>query len=302
MVRDADGNSQCASSGRIRNDGAVGTLGSGSALAGVVGTDGSLFSKQDMQDYRRLDGNLVGAPAVVAVPTASGTRVPLFIGVGTDHRMYVRSATAPWRDLVSGVDGCWDNPAAAVTGDGAGGYVLTVACKGGDTSLYSWQTPVTSSALPIITTPFTFLSGELGSGPAVASVNGTLTYFAVASANHFVYSRTATTPYVQTQAQCSGHAAAAGSGSVAYVACQGMDGALYFSRNSGAGWTAYRSAGGRLIDGPGIALTATGAVVYVEGTDSAMYHTVVDASNDVASGFVADGGRLRYGAGAAALR
>jgi hypothetical protein len=274
----------------------------GDSIAAVVGGDSALYDQVIGNPYQGLSGGLIAAPAVVAIPAANGEPVPLFIALAGDHRLYVRSLDAPWQDLLPGTAmGCFDNPGAAVTGTNP--YVLTVTCVGGDRALYYWEGPVTSSGLPAFPgpAPVHALGGGLLAGAAVAPVGGVLTFFAE-GADHFIYTKTAGGQYTNIRATCNGHPAAAAAGADTFFACQGLDGALYYSRNAGgAGWGPYRSAGGQIIDGPGLALNPLGATVYVEGGNGQLYHSIVSLDGGSATGYVPDGGGIRFGAAAAGL-
>jgi hypothetical protein len=94
---------------------------------------------------------------------------------------------------------------------------------------------------------------------------------------------------------CIGHPAMATFGTTTYFACHGTDGALWYSTNSGSGWTSSQSLGGQLVDGVGVAATAAGPVFFGEGTDGAVYH------RSLTSGWTLDGGQAKMGVGACAL-
>ena len=269
-----------------------------SALLAVTGGGGAPYSRQDAQPYASLGGQLLGAPAVVAVPAASGA-VPsaLYVGIGADHDVYVRDTTRAWQALTARPVYCIDSPGALVTGT-PGNLTLTVACEGGDRALYEAQAQLTTAALPLVTS-WTGLGGVLGAGPAVVSINGKVTFF-VTGGDGVVYQRDATSAYFAMPYSCVGHPAVASQGSVVYFACDGNDGALWYAVNAGLGWPAATSAGGAVTGGPGIAAATNQAAVYVEGTGGAVYHIIVSTSG-AAGPFVADGGAVQGGAGAAAL-
>ena len=268
-----------------------------SSLVAVTGTDNALWVKQDGGSLTSLGGALSAAPAVVFVPVGNGQPpVPVYLGVASDHRVWVRMPALGWQ-LLSSTAQCLDNVAAAVSGP-VGGTTLTVACQGTDHALYYAQTSVAPTSLPSIGS-WTGLGGILTAGPAVASVGGTITFF-VTGLGGALFSRTVTTGYVPiVGAMCSGHPAAAMLGSTAYLACQGGDHALWYSVNTGSGWGAFQSAGGQIQDGPGIAATASSVTMFVTGTNGVLYHTTIPPGGGTATPFVSDGGALLYGTGAA---
>src|SRR5205085_5638866 len=99
---------------------------------------------------------------------------------------------------------------------------------------------------------------------------------------------------------CNGHPAVATAGSTSTFACHGTDDAAWFATNGGGGWGAARSAGGSLVDGPGVAATSTGALLVIEGGDNGMWQSFIPPGGNP-TGWVGDAGALRQGAGAAGL-
>jgi hypothetical protein len=89
-------------------------------------------------------------------------------------------------------------------------------------------------------------------------------------------------------------------GGTSYLACHGWDDALWYGTNTGGGWSAPRSAGGGIIDGPGIAATSAGATYFVEGLDKALWQTYLPAGGTM-GGYSDDGGGIQFGVGAAGL-
>lgn len=269
-----------------------------SASLGVVGASGNSWAKNDGGSWAGLGGVLISAPAVVAVPAAGGEPTALYIGVGSDHNLYVRSATQGWQTLSSSPVSCLDTPGATVTTSG-GVSTLTVACEGTDHALWFAHGTATSGSLPTVT-GWQGLGGTLSAGPAVAQVGGALT-FMVVGGNGSVFSRTTTTGYTATGWGCTAHPALASYRGNAYFACHGGDGALWYAVNAGSGWTQPRSAGGSILDGPAIAATPAEVVIYVEGTDHAVYHTTISPGGGPAMPYVADGGSIQFGTGATTL-
>ena len=269
-----------------------------SALLAVTGIDGQLWTRQDSQPFVSFGGQLVGAPAVVAMPGSSGTvPTPLFLGIGTDRNVYVRTATKAWQPLSTTPVACIDSLGALVT-TSSGTQTLTVACEGTDAALYYAQATLVSSALPVVTR-WTNLGGVLSAGPAVAAPGGRVTFYVVGS-NGLVYVRDTTSNYVAMSYRCQGHPAVAIQGSNQYFACDGSDGALWYAINTGVGWPAATSAGGVVTGGPGIAAATNQAELYAEGSNGGVYHIVLTPGG-TATAYLSDGGGVQGGTAAAGL-
>ena len=259
---------------------------------GVVGTDNGLWVLHSgSAGFVSDSGILLGAPAVVAIPQSSGPAVPLYIATGSDHGLWVRNDSHGWQSFGGAPIYCIDNPGAAVI---AG--TLYVACQGQDHALWHGETPApTGTNLPSLDpNGWQSLGGLLSAGPAVSSVAGTPTYFVVGTDQH-VYSRDLSSGFVGYSWTCIGHPAVATSGSTSYFACHGSDNALWYSTNTGSGWSSPQSLGGVLIDGVGLAATSTGPIFFVEGTDQAVYQRTISA------GWTSDGGEVNLGVGGCAL-
>ncbi|MCA1695923.1 MAG: alkaline phosphatase family protein, partial [Actinobacteria bacterium] len=243
---------------------------------GVRGTDGALWVNRGNY-YEARGGQLLDAPALAVVNGAMA-----YVVVGTDHQLYIRSDAETWRRLSSSYTYCNANPAITVNGT-----TFIVACKGGDGALWVSQTGLTGSGLPVVG-GFSSLGGRLNAGPAVAVVNNELT-FLVTGTDQRVSVRTLTAGYSGTSWFCVGHPAVASNGGQAYFACNGTDGQLWYSQNSGSGWGGTFPAGGRVLGGVGIAAGPSAADIYVEGVDYQGWHTVLPR-NGSTSGFNNVGG------------
>jgi hypothetical protein len=125
-------------------------------------------------------------------------------------------------------------------------------------------------------------------------VAGKATYFVIGSDQH-VYARDLLSGFVGYQWSCIGHPALATYNTTSYFACHGTDNALWYSANTGSGWSGPQSLGGSLVGGVGIAATSTGPIFFVEGTDGAVYQRTIS------SGWISDGGVVQLGLAAAAL-
>ena len=152
----------------------------------------------DAQGYTGLGGALAAAPAVTAIPSSSGgLQAPLYIGVGTDHNVYLRNNSAGWHALSSTPLSCLDSVGATVTG-AAGNSMLTVACEGSDQALWYAQGAVTTTGLPNLSS-WQSLGGVLTAGPAVAAVGGAVTFF-VDAGGGALFSRNVSTGWVALSA------------------------------------------------------------------------------------------------------
>ena len=261
-------------------------------VAGAAGTDGALYVLRSWSaGWVSLGGGLLGAPAVVSIPQVSGPGAALYVVTGTDHNLYVRNDANGWQALTTSPLYCIDSPAGVVISG-----TLYVACQGADHALWQAQAPAPSgTSLPVLSaSAWNTLGGTLAAGPAIASVSGTPTYFVLGTDQH-IWVRTLTTGYGQSPWTCVGHPAAASFGSTSYFACHGTDNALWYASNTGSGWNAAQSLGGALTDGVGIAVTSSGPVFFVEGTDGEVWQ------RSGTTGWANDGGHVTYGAGGTAL-
>jgi hypothetical protein len=235
---------------------------------------------------------ITAAPAVVAVPTPDATTpvAPLFFAPGSNGELWMYSVSAGWAPVGPSEAFCIGSPAAVVTGS-----TLTVACEGLNQQLYYNSTTLPASGLPSFTGPWISLGGILSAGPAVAPIDGVLTFFAEGT-NGEVFTNTGA-GYTATPWFCIGHLAAATDAStgITTFGCQGGDHTLWTATNSGTGWSAAQSLGGQLVDGPGIAAASGVTEYFVEGLNGTIWEWTA------ASGWTNLLGNAFGGAGAVAL-
>ncbi|HEV1998377.1 MAG TPA: N-acetylmuramoyl-L-alanine amidase [Candidatus Dormibacteraeota bacterium] len=251
----------------------------------AVGTDCGLWvHRAGSPGFNPLGGTMIGAPAVTTAVSGLG---PLYIGNFSNHNLYVRGGTQDWVPLTGGggTAYCLDNPAAVVTGSS-----LTVACEGRDRGLWTASVALSPGVLPQVS-GWTSAGGTLAAGPAVGVVGGGL-LFAVIGTDSHVWTR-GSAGFSQMSYRCYGHPALASSSSVAYFACHGVDGAVWYATNTGSTWSKARSLAGLVVNGVGIAVTGTGTTFYAEGLDRHAWHRGLTA------GWTTDGGNIAYGAAAA---
>lgn len=280
----------------------------------VTGTDGALWA-EGSAGWFSLGGYLVGAPAVASIPDPSGVNpgLPVFVGVGGDHRLYVRDLSHPWQVLVAGAY-CLNNPAAEVVRpNAASGFELIVGCEGSDAGLWTAGEAVSYGALPGPLPGMQALGGVLGTGPALAEVNplgavntgAALTFFVVGTDQH-IWTRTEETGWQRMPWVCLGHPAASTSLSpthtsqITVFACDGSDGELWMSLNTGAGWSGAQPLGGALNEGPGVAADPQGVYFDAEGTDHGVWQNGFPYGGNP-FGWSSLGGATNYGAATAAL-
>jgi hypothetical protein len=265
------------------------TTSSGTTLA-VEGTNQDLWVKHGTGSWTGLGGILTGAPAVVAMPGGAA----LYIVAGSDHTLWERTDTTGWQGLSSA--NCQDNPAAAVVGT-----VMTVACTGSDHALHYAQATLVGNTLPAAVAPLTSLGGSSNYGPAISVVNGSLTFFVIGTDNHIWY-RTAAQGWASLgTVTCIGHPAASTSGTTSYLACHSStDNAVWYSKNTGSGWSSWASLGGTAVDGPGLAATSSGTTFVMEGSSNVVYQNVLSTTGTT-TGWMSNGGYSLHGAAAGAV-
>jgi kumamolisin len=266
-------------------------------LVAAVGADNTPYEQQDLSGWTSLGGGLIAAPAVVSVPSQTGgVGAPIYIGLGGNHDLYVRTAAQGWRPLDDLPVYCIDNPGATIIGS-----TLTIACQGGDHGLFLVQGPVPAQDVPpsYSRSSWQAAGGILTAGPAVANVPGRgLEVMVVGGSNH-VYEYYAGS-YHASGFLCSGHTALATNPglTLAYFACHALDNSLWWAQTDaahGGNWFGASSLGGLIIDGPAIAATSLGPTFFVEGLDHGLLH------RGQSGGYTYDGGYIQYGTGAAAL-
>ncbi|MFN2450883.1 MAG: hypothetical protein ABR541_00860 [Candidatus Dormibacteria bacterium] len=261
----------------------------------VRGGDAGLWRSDAGAAWAGLGGMLNGAPAVVVVPASSSAAANhLEVVTGGDNRLWVRTDTTTWTQLSSQFTSCRDNPAAALV---PGSRTLTVVCTGGDLATWMASGSIPTAGNPVLN-GWSSLGGLTRSGPALGPVNGHLQVL-VDGTDGQVWQGGAGLPWVATGWRCIGHPALAAAAGISYFGCHGTDGALWYATNSGAGWSAARSAGGALVDGIGIAASGAQAMFAVEGTDGALWYSLVSGTG-AAGPFATLGGRLTQGAAAGA--
>lgn len=252
------------------------------SLAAVTGANGALWYRTATTPWRTLGGRLIGAPAVVAVSGSGGQPSPLFVATGLDHAIWVRSFTTSWHRL-SDPGYCLSGPGASVSGQ-----VLTIACAGGNHAVWFTQ-PAAGSTTNA--RGWQSLGGVVTSAPAIAWIDGQLRVFATGTDGH-AWTRTQSVSWLRTPWVCSGHEAVAVGGGSAYFGCDTTSHTLWIDQLTARGWQPPVDLGGRLLAGPGIAVTSSGPVFYVEGANQGAW------MRSLSRGWVSLGGVVQHGAAA----
>jgi hypothetical protein len=234
-------------------------------VVAVVGPGRNLYveAPQLPSGWQDLGGSLRAAPAVASRPSSDGTVQPLFVAVGRDHALWARDVSDGWQKLASAY--CLDNPAAAVWGSS-----LYVACQGKDHALWYGKATLPAAGLPHITR-LRSLGGRLSAGPAIAPVDGTLTFF-VSGSNRQLYTRGLVGRFTPHALLCYGHPAAAFAEgqNTTFVACDGGDG-LWVMSSAGQEWSPKTLYGGWIADGPAVAVSSQGTTFYAEAPDGGLW-------------------------------
>ncbi|WP_250279748.1 S8 family serine peptidase [Frankia sp. Cppng1_Ct_nod] len=267
-----------------------------------VGVDRTVWAQRSGQAAATsLGGQATSVPTVVQ---ASG-HVTYIVG-GTDGNLWMRGGTDPaWSPLGPPGTRCSGQAAIAV------GSVLHIGCRGSDQKLYVTTVPVDSTGRSARATSWTSYGGQSNAAPAVAVVDGVVTWFvtginAAPAAN--LYRRTATSGWTVLGVRCDGGPGAGGgrdgggtrrTGGPVFLGCRSSSEALVYAA---APFTRFVSAGGKILGVPGFARVMDGiADVFVAGTDAALYSRRLSASAPRDNGWTKLGGVYLLAAGAAGI-
>ncbi len=265
----------------------------------VTASDASVWTSTGYgSSFTGLGGAVVAAPAVTWVPASSSSGANLYVAIGSDHALYIRSQSYNWRALIPGGSYCLGNPAATVSGP-VGLSVLTVGCVAADHTLWFGQTLAAGNgSLPTIYS-MKSLGGTLSGDLAASWAGGSVTFFGTSTSDGRVWTESVLpgNSWTQSPWACTGHPGVGASGQTAYFACEGTDGALWFATNAGFGWAPPLSAGGSILGGVGVAPTSSGATAVVEGVDGTVWQRALTTSG-ASGGWLYDAGHIQYGVGA----
>jgi outer membrane protein assembly factor BamB len=228
--------------------------------------DGSL-QVRDGAGLHDLGGQIIAAPAIANLPRGDGSVAAVFIAVGADHDLWVRSLSAGWRRLDDHPVYCIDNPAAVVRSGS-----LTVACEGDDHALWrgTGMAPSDGSLPQLGSAAWSSLGGYLTAGPA-AYLNraNNVAFLAVGTDSRVWYSTGA--GFTQLAWSCIGHPAMARNGANLTFACTGLDHQGWYDTSSGGSWAGARPLGGYLNDGMGVLMDSSTTSFFAEGSDQQIW-------------------------------
>jgi hypothetical protein len=209
--------------------------------------------------WRGLGGHTRLAPAVVIQPpNSSGQVLPLYIDVGIDRRLRVRTLNRRWQLLASGQH-CSGAPAASTIGS-----ALVVACENTHHQLVIGQTVLSAGRVSAVRWQ-KFKDHALSGALAVVGA-GTQTRVFVIDRSHRLLEHSMTGGYRRLATGCDGSVAAATtpSRSTTYLACRRHNGSVTEWIDRGNGWSRGLKLGGHLLSALGIAATGAGPVVFGE--------------------------------------
>lgn len=272
-------------------------------IVAAVGLDGQLWvsglTGSAGSSWQQLGGRLVDAAPIVV----RGAFEVYFLGLGTDHNVWIRTPDQGWRPY--GPDGTWcEGPGAAAVSD-----TFAVACRGADGAAWIASTllPLAPDVVPTARGPesvgWRSLGGRIPFGAAVTGYQPGQQQPEVAvvavGEDGTPWFHTPSTGWRQFSAEiCSG--ALAASPAFQAFACAAPDGQLkVFHPRTGTGATLL---GGHIVGRPGVAVFGSGQVDYfVLGTDDAVWLTRQRATGGQ-DPYIQTNGRGRYGLSAVAPR
>jgi hypothetical protein len=243
--------------------------------------------------FTPLGGSGRSAPTLIV----HQKRVLVVVG-GGDQNLWIR-------DTAVGADGGWlplGPPGTRCFGQAAivAGGDLHVGCRGEDRALYVGTTTMRATGLPARIKRWSRLGGETDYAPAVAAVDGEVTWFVTGrnlAPEDNLYRR-GPDGWQRMPIRCAGPPGAGWSRSVAYVGCRDASGGLRYATGR---FSSFGGADGKFTGAPGFAVNDDGsATAVVTGLDSAFYRRRLAPDAPADSGWAQLGGRFLDGASAAA--
>jgi hypothetical protein len=238
--------------------------------------------------------------------TSANAFDPLYLTVGEDDALWVRTSGAGWRHLSTGVTVCVDQPGVHTEGDrDADGWFtrVWVACIGEDGAVWFASGTTRGATVPALNN-WSSLGGVAVHGVSISRVGGNIT-FAVNGTDGTpvgtsVWTRTTTVGWSKTPWGCVGTPALGSAYGKAWFACQGLNEALWFARHFGTSWSGAQSAGGVVEGPPAVAVTFSGATFEVRGTNGQIWENFT-ANAGSPQGFSSTGGTVPEDFGVAAV-
>ncbi|HVA61413.1 MAG TPA: putative glycoside hydrolase [Mycobacteriales bacterium] len=241
----------------------------------VEGTDHAVWmARGSGGGWHDLGGVTTAAPAVVSIPNGSGSSELAFFAISSNRRVYVRTLNQGWTQFV-GAGACLDAPGAVVTDAAAFGSVpswsdgqaVVVSCESTNHLLYYAVAPVPANGSAPHAGGWTRLGGrQVDSGPAIASVDGRVSFFADGTDGRVDTLTLGAGSHWQTLPwTCFGRPAVATVASTTTFFCRTHGGNALVAEGSPAGWTGPRLLAARLTGAVGLAADAAGRTFYVQG-------------------------------------
>ena len=254
------------------------TTGAQAAPAGttmaVTGLNKALYVQGPGPDvWTNLGGTLIAAPAVAV----SGGLVH-YIGIGSNGRLYHRTTSTGWA-VMAPADLLCSHVSATATPS-----TVTAACTAtADGSVNTVSFPATATQ-PFVSAPVNW--GGVVYGPvAIVSDGGTLRVIARggpyndAGGVSNTYTKTQGGSWTVWHTYCQTSPGAVFTASLKVVACQTTPDYVLIETGTAAGEWQALTVTGRTLAAPGVAASATGATVFVVGTNSSPYYRPVSFAN-----------------------
>jgi hypothetical protein len=245
----------------------------GTTLA-VTGLNKALYVQGPGPDqWTNLGGARIAAPAV-----AVSGGLTHYVGIGTNGRLYHRTTSTGWAVLAPADLLCAHVAAVAIAG------TVTAACTAtADGSVRTVSFPGTATQ-PYDSAPVNW--GGVVYGP-VAIVNDAGTVRVIARGAQYLDSGGVSNTYTKTQGGswaawhtfCQSPPGAVFTANLKVVACQTNPDYVLIETGSASGEWHSLTVAGRTPAAPGAAATASGATVFVVGTNSSPYYRPVSFAN-----------------------
>ena len=239
----------------------------------VTGDDSGVWASAGRgTGFTKLGGFTPHTPAVGLLQLSTTAFEPVYVVVGSDKALWVRTASAGWRPLSTGATSCVGQPGLYTEGarDASGFFTrLWAACRGDDGAVWFAAGSVRGAGVPVLN-GWTSLGGN-ATTPTIARVGGVITFLASGFPAGSVWIRTITQGWSQTPWTCTASPGLGAAYGRAWFGCRGLDEAYWFARNFGSGWSAAQSAGGAVTSSASVAVTFSGATFEVRGTDGAVW-------------------------------
>jgi hypothetical protein len=239
----------------------------------VTGDDAAVWAGPGRgAGFTTVGGFTPHTPAVGLLQLSPTAFEPLYVVVGDDKALWVRTTSAGWRHVSTGTTSCVGQPGLYTEGasDASGWFTrVWAACRGDDGAIWFAAGSVRGGSVPVLN-GWTSLGGNAAT-PSIARVGGVITFVASGFPTGSVWIRTVTQGWSQTPWGCRASPGLGAAYGRAWFGCRGLDDAYWYARNFGPGWSATQSAGGVVTSSASVAVTFSGATFEVRGTDGAVW-------------------------------